>query len=256
MSALRLRARPPAATGRQVRRLLSRPRRLAAGEGRLAASRRFGVPDSAGVPAAVAARRRSARRTTTCDARAMRSRAWRRDRRRSSSSRSPATWAASRPQPGFLAGAARASATQHGALLIFDEVMTGFRVALRRRAGALRHHARPHHARQDHRRRHADRRLRRPRATIMELVAPLGPVYQAGTLSGNPRRHGRRPRDARGRSRGPASTRDLAASDGPPRRRARGRGARGRDPARGQPRLRHVQPLLHGGRPGDRLPTA
>ena len=47
-------------------------------------------------------------------------------------------------------------------LLIFDEVMTGFRVALRRRAGALRRHARPDLPRQDHRRRPAGGGLRRP----------------------------------------------------------------------------------------------
>ena len=47
----------------------------------------------------------------------------------SSSSRSPATWASCRPPPGFLAGPARAVHAQHGALLIFDEVITGFRVA-------------------------------------------------------------------------------------------------------------------------------
>ena len=80
--------------------------------------------------------------------------------------------------------------TQHGALLVFDEVMTGFRVAL---GGAQAHYAskipgfRP------------DLTVLGkvigggmplaafggPRA-IMEQLAPLGPVYQAGTLSGNP----------------------------------------------------------------------
>ncbi|MGZ5272521.1 MAG: glutamate-1-semialdehyde 2,1-aminomutase, partial [Ramlibacter sp.] len=80
--------------------------------------------------------------------------------------------------------------TQHGALLVFDEVMTGFRVAL---GGAQAHYARaipgfrpdltvlgkvigggmPLAA------------FGGPRA-IMEQLAPLGPVYQAGTLSGNP----------------------------------------------------------------------
>ena len=57
---------------------------------------------------------------------------------------------------------------------------------LRRRAGALRRASRPHVPRQDHRRRPAGRRLRRPRATSWSDVAPLGGVYQAGTLSGNP----------------------------------------------------------------------
>jgi glutamate-1-semialdehyde 2,1-aminomutase len=80
--------------------------------------------------------------------------------------------------------------TQHGALLVFDEVMTGFRVAL---GGAQSLYAReipgfrpdlsvlgkvigggmPLAA------------FGGPRA-IMEQLAPLGPVYQAGTLSGNP----------------------------------------------------------------------
>jgi glutamate-1-semialdehyde 2,1-aminomutase len=88
------------------------------------------------------------------------------------------------PADGFLQGL-RKLATRHGALLIFDEVMTGFRVA----AGG------------------AQQRFQvKPdlttlgkviggglpvgayggRREIMEQVAPLGPVYQAGTLSGNP----------------------------------------------------------------------
>jgi glutamate-1-semialdehyde 2,1-aminomutase len=88
------------------------------------------------------------------------------------------------PAPGFLE-ALRELTTRHGALLIFDEVMTGFRVAL---GGAQQ------------------RFSIKPdlttlgkiiggglpiaayggRADIMRKVAPLGPVYQAGTLSGNP----------------------------------------------------------------------
>jgi glutamate-1-semialdehyde 2,1-aminomutase len=80
--------------------------------------------------------------------------------------------------------------TQHGALLVFDEVMTGFRVAL---GGAQSLYAKaipgfkpdisvfgkvigggmPLAA-------FATTR------EIMQLLAPLGPVYQAGTLSGNP----------------------------------------------------------------------
>ena len=88
------------------------------------------------------------------------------------------------PEPDFLA-TLRAECDRHGALLIFDEVMTGFRVA----AGG------------------AQERLGvRPdlttlgkiiggglpvgayggRADLMRLIAPEGPVYQAGTLSGNP----------------------------------------------------------------------
>jgi glutamate-1-semialdehyde 2,1-aminomutase len=88
------------------------------------------------------------------------------------------------PAPGFLE-ALREACTRHGAVLIFDEVMTGFRVA----AGSAQ-----------------ERFGIRPdlttlgkviggglplaavggRRDIMEKIAPLGPVYQAGTLSGNP----------------------------------------------------------------------
>ena len=88
------------------------------------------------------------------------------------------------PHPEFLRRM-RELCTQHGAMLIFDEVMTGFRVGL-----------------------HGAQELYGVRADlvtlgkvigggmpvgafggrrdIMEKVAPLGPVYQAGTLSGNP----------------------------------------------------------------------
>jgi glutamate-1-semialdehyde 2,1-aminomutase len=88
------------------------------------------------------------------------------------------------PAPGFLE-ALRDIATRHGALLIFDEVMTGFRVAL---GGAQqRYGVRPDLT-----------TLGKiiggglpigaygGRADIMRSIAPLGPVYQAGTLSGNP----------------------------------------------------------------------
>ncbi len=88
------------------------------------------------------------------------------------------------PAPGFLE-ALRSLTEKHGALLIFDEVMTGFRVA-------------PGGAQQ--------RFSIRPdlttlgkiigaglpmaayggRADVMKKIAPVGPVYQAGTLSGNP----------------------------------------------------------------------
>jgi len=88
------------------------------------------------------------------------------------------------PAPGFLAGLREVTAA-HGALLIFDEVITGFRVA---HGGAQELYG------------------VRPDLTclgkiiggglpvgayggsraIMEHVAPLGGVYQAGTLSGNP----------------------------------------------------------------------
>jgi glutamate-1-semialdehyde 2,1-aminomutase len=88
------------------------------------------------------------------------------------------------PAPGFLE-TMRKLCTEHGTLLIFDEVMTGFRLA---RGGAQ------------------ELLGIRPdlscfgkviggglpvgalggRADIMDFLAPLGPVYQAGTLSGNP----------------------------------------------------------------------
>jgi glutamate-1-semialdehyde 2,1-aminomutase len=88
------------------------------------------------------------------------------------------------PQPGFLEGLRRI-AEKYGALLIFDEVMTGFRLS---RGGAQQLYG------------------IKPdltalgkiiggglpmaayggRAEIMQKIAPVGPVYQAGTLSGNP----------------------------------------------------------------------
>lgn len=88
------------------------------------------------------------------------------------------------PAPGFLEGL-RAECDRVGALLIFDEVITGFRLGLGGAQGAFGI---------------------RPdlscfgkviggglpigavggRRDVMEVLAPLGPVYQAGTLSGNP----------------------------------------------------------------------
>jgi glutamate-1-semialdehyde 2,1-aminomutase len=88
------------------------------------------------------------------------------------------------PVPGFLE-ALRALTARHGALLIFDEVMTGFRVALggaQQRfgiqpdlttLGKIIGGGLPLAAYGG-------------RADIMRKIAPLGPVYQAGTLSGNP----------------------------------------------------------------------
>ena len=88
------------------------------------------------------------------------------------------------PAPGFLAGL-RELTTRHGALLIFDEVITGFRLAL---GGAQAYYGvTPDLA-----------TLGKivggglpaavygGRADVMAMVAPEGPVYQAGTLSGNP----------------------------------------------------------------------
>jgi glutamate-1-semialdehyde 2,1-aminomutase len=88
------------------------------------------------------------------------------------------------PVPGFLE-ALRSLCDQHGALLIFDEVMTGFRVALGgaqalygikpdlTTLGKIVGGGMPVGA-------FGGRR------DVMEHIAPLGPVYQAGTLSGNP----------------------------------------------------------------------
>ncbi|MSQ12328.1 MAG: glutamate-1-semialdehyde-2,1-aminomutase [Dehalococcoidia bacterium] len=88
------------------------------------------------------------------------------------------------PQPGFLDGLRRLTA-QAGALLIFDEVITGFRVAWGGAQavygvtpdltclGKVLGGGMPLAA-------YGGRR------DVMQLVAPLGPMYQAGTLSGNP----------------------------------------------------------------------
>ena len=88
------------------------------------------------------------------------------------------------PEPGYLAGLRKLTAS-HGALLIVDEVMTGFRVA---RGGARELYS-------------LDPDLVTlgkivggglpvgvfgGKLRFMDLLAPLGPVYQAGTLSGNP----------------------------------------------------------------------
>jgi glutamate-1-semialdehyde 2,1-aminomutase len=88
------------------------------------------------------------------------------------------------PAPGFLE-TLREQCTRHGALLVLDEVMTGFRVAL---GGAqARFGIRPDLT-----------TLGKViggglpvgavggRRDVMQHLAPLGPVYQAGTLSGNP----------------------------------------------------------------------
>ena len=88
------------------------------------------------------------------------------------------------PAPGYLA-ALRSLTRREGALLIVDEVMTGFRVAL---GGALERY-----------RIDADLvtlgkivggglpvGVFGGKRAIMDMLAPLGPVYQAGTLSGNP----------------------------------------------------------------------
>jgi len=88
------------------------------------------------------------------------------------------------PVPGFLQ-TLRELCTQHGAVLVFDEVMTGFRVGPQGAQG--RFGIRPDLT-----------TLGKVigggmpvgafggRRDIMNCIAPLGPVYQAGTLSGNP----------------------------------------------------------------------
>lgn len=88
------------------------------------------------------------------------------------------------PDPAWLK-ALRETTTKHGALLVFDEVMTGFRVALGgaqarfgvtpdlTTLGKIVGGGLPVGA-------YGGRR------EIMEKIAPMGPVYQAGTLSGNP----------------------------------------------------------------------
>jgi len=88
------------------------------------------------------------------------------------------------PQPGFLEGLRRLT-HEHGALLIFDEVITGFRLSY---GGAQQAYGvlpdltclgkivgggMPVGAYGGSR-------------TLMEQMAPVGPIYQAGTLSGNP----------------------------------------------------------------------
>ena len=98
------------------------------------------------------------------------------------------------PAPGFLE-ALRELTARHGALLIFDEVMTGFRVALGGAQQRLRHPPDLTHARQDHRRRPAGRGLRRPRGHHAQ-----GRAGRSGLPGGNALRQsaggGRGPRDA------------------------------------------------------------
>ena len=88
----------------------------------------LGVPTSPGVAASTAALTLTA---PFNDLAAVEPRCSRRTPRRSlpsSSSRSSATWASCRRRPAFSRGCATLC-DQHGALLVFDEVMTGFRVA-------------------------------------------------------------------------------------------------------------------------------
>ena len=93
----------------------------------------------------------------------------------------------------------------------------------RRRAGALRHQARPHDARQDHRRRHAGRRLRRP-PRHHGVHRAARPGVSGRHAVGQPGRDGRGPRHAR-RPVGTGLPRQARRKDRPPRARHPGRGA-------------------------------
>jgi glutamate-1-semialdehyde 2,1-aminomutase len=142
----------------------------------------FGIPDSAGVPESVASN------TLVADFNSDQAEAYLRAYGNEIAAVIVEPIAANmgvvEPQPGFLE-ALRAATSAHGVLLIFDEVISGFRVG---RGGA-------------------QARLGIApdltclgkiiggglpvgafggRREILELLAPLGPVYQAGTLSGNP----------------------------------------------------------------------
>ncbi|MDD5628317.1 MAG: glutamate-1-semialdehyde 2,1-aminomutase [Elusimicrobia bacterium] len=143
----------------------------------------LGIPDSAGVPEAWA------KTTITvpyndADAAAAAFRKWRGRVAAVIVEPVAANMGVVLPQPGFLKALRRLSA-RHGALLIFDEVITGFRLCYggyqklcgvrpdltvlgKIVGGGLPLAA--YGGRRD----------------VMRLVAPLGPVYQAGTLSGNP----------------------------------------------------------------------
>jgi glutamate-1-semialdehyde 2,1-aminomutase len=96
------------------------------------------------------------------------------------------------PAPGYLAGLRRLT-RKHGALLIFDEVMTGFRLAVggaQERFVELGPDGKPEYPDLTTLGKILGGGLPVAafggRAEVMDQLAPLGPVYQAGTLSGNP----------------------------------------------------------------------
>ena len=89
------------------------------------------------------------------------------------------------PAPGFLE-LLRDLTAADGALLIFDEVITGFRLAPRRRAGPIRRPAGPHGARQDHRRRACRSGRTAGGPTSWTWSRRAAPSTRPGTLSGHP----------------------------------------------------------------------
>ena len=97
----------------------------------------------------------------------------------------PANMGVVLPRPAYLP-LLRALCDEHGALLIFDEVITGFRVAPRRRPAAVRRAARPDLPGQDRRAAGCRSASTAGAPTSWTWSRPEGPVYQAGTLSGNP----------------------------------------------------------------------
>ena len=157
------------------------------------------------------------------------------------------------PEPGFLEEVI-ALCKAHGAVSIFDEVMTGSRVArggMQERAGLkpdltclgkIIGGGLPLAA-------YGGRRA------IMETIAPLGPVYQAGTLSGNPVAVSARVRAAsRGPRRSPSPSRRC------PRACARRRGTRPRTATAASNGLSRACPCARGRsapcRPPSRRPTS
>jgi len=142
----------------------------------------FGIPDSAGVPAELA------KHTLTLpynDAAGLHALMAREGHRIAAVIVEPVTGNMGVALPSAEFRAALDAVRQHGALLILDEVMTGFRVS---RGGAQQYYGMT-----------PDLTCLAKvaggglplgvyggRAELMRHVAPLGPVYQAGTLSGNP----------------------------------------------------------------------